>query len=262
MAAPAETIARLVARVYAPEQVSERLKRIHEDLMRGSSRLRENFVEIAPADMALLFDLYDREFFENDLSALLRQCGAPLQFLLSSRLTRSAGMTKRYSVRAKRGQPPQPPTRFEILLSPTLLFQTFRDVEREVRVNGLVCHNRLEAAQRIFEHELMHLLEMLLWDQSSCSADRYRALVWNYFNHPETRHDLVTQTERAREKFDVKPGDRVRFEFEGKEYLGLVNRITKRATVLVESATGQLYADGKRYLKWYIPLANLEKVEK
>jgi len=128
-----------------------------------------------------------------------------------------------------------------------------------VRVNGLVCNDRLEAAQRVFEHELIHLLEMLVWGGSSCSADRYKGLVWNYFAHTQTRHDLVTQQERARTRFDVRVGDRVAFTFDGVRHQGVVNRITRRATVLVEDAHGSPYTNGKRYLKFYIPLSMLEK---
>ena len=95
---------------------------------------------------------------------------------------------------------------------------------------------------------------------SSCSADRFRNLVWNYFTHPETRHDLVTQQERAKTKFDIHVGDRVAFEFEGTKHIGIINRITRRATVLVESPNGVAYGDGKKYLKFYIPLPMLTKV--
>ena len=41
----------------------------------------------------------------------------------------------------------------------------------------------------------------------------------------------------------------------------LVNRITRRATILVEHPKGQSYSDGKRYLKFYIPLPLLRRVE-
>ena len=37
-------------------------------------------------------------------------------------------------------------------------------------------------------------------------------------------------------------------------------RITRRATVLVESPEGQHYSDGKRYQKFYVPLDMLEKL--
>jgi len=40
-----------------------------------------------------------------------------------------------------------------------------------------------------------------------------------------------------------------------------VNRITKRATVLVEDERGMRYSDGKRYAKFYVPVASLELVE-
>ena len=54
-------------------------------------------------------------------------------------------------------------------------------------------------------------------------------------------------------------GDRVTFLFEGVRHVGVVNRITRRATVLVESPAGTAYSDGKRYVKFYIPLPMLEK---
>jgi hypothetical protein len=118
---------------------------------------------------------------------------------------------------------------------------------------------RLEAAQRVFEHELIHLAEMLVFGRSSCAAEPFRELAWGWFGHTETKHDLVTQQERARAKFDVRVGDRVTFTFEGTPYTGVVNRITRRATVLVEDARGQAYSDGKRYLKFYIPLTMLQR---
>jgi hypothetical protein len=253
---------RLVTLRYSPEEVSGKVRAIYETILRQSSRITTgNFTAAAASDLALLFELYDQQFFLGGLGQLVTVGAAPLSFQLSARLTRSAGLTKRYSARQRRGQPPPPASRYEIALSTTLLFQTFRDVERTVRVNGVVCKDRLEAAQRVFEHELLHLLEMLIWVKSSCDADRFKALAWNYFNHTQTRHDLVTQRERARAKFDVQVGNRVAFTFEGVPYIGVVNRITRRATVLVESEHGQSYSDGKKYLKFYIPLPMLQKLQ-
>jgi hypothetical protein len=40
---------------------------------------------------------------------------------------------------------------------------------------------------------------------------------------------------------------------------GRVNRITRRATVLVPAPTGELFSDGKRYLRFYVPLEQLKK---
>lgn len=259
--APAEIAPLLVGIRFSADEVAARTRAIYQRVLRDSPRVRAgNFTQIAPADLALLFELYDEQFFSGGLGALVRGTGAPLDFQLSARLTRSAGVTKRFAPRLRPGEPPAPPTRFEIALSTTLLFQTFRDVQRTIRVNGLVCNDRLEAAQRVFEHELLHLLEMLVWVQSDCDAERFKALAFNCFAHTQTRHDLVTQHERARARFDVRVGDRVAFTFEGVRHAGVVARITRRATVLVESDRGTAYQDGKRYLKFYIPLPMLQKV--
>jgi hypothetical protein len=106
---------------------------------------------------------------------------------------------------------------------------------------------------------LLHLLEMMAAGRSNCAAEPYRRAAWDLFAHSETRHDLVTQHERALTQFDVRVGDRVAFEFEGMRRVGVVNRITRRATILVEDPRGVLYKDGKKYLKFYVPLSMLQK---
>ena len=119
------------------------------------------------------------------------------------------------------------------------MFQTFHDVQRPVRVNGLLCRDRVEALQRVFEHELVHLLEMLIWFDPVArrrgSGDWPGAISAT----PPPEHDLITQGERASNRFGLRLGDRVTFVFEGVRRVGVVNRITRRATILVESAAGR-----------------------
>jgi hypothetical protein len=256
-----EGVQRFLAGVqYPADFVARACREIHDQLLRDSPRIRaDNFAHIATTDLALLFDLYDATFFDRRLRQLLDAGKSPLSFQLSRRLTRSAGSTTRFQPRrVKAGAAPEP-TRYEIAISTNLLFQTFAGVERTVRVNGLVCRDRVEALQRVLEHELLHLLEMLVWGKSSCSASRFKALAWNYFGHTETVHDLVTAPESAAAKFGVRVGDRAAFVFEGVRRVGVVNRITRRATVLVETPQGAVYSDGKRYQKFYVPVTLLQK---
>jgi hypothetical protein len=126
-------------------------------------------------------------------------------------------------------------------------------------VGGLVCRDRLEALQRIFEHELLHLAEFLGWGRSNCRARNYHALSRRIFAHEGAFHDLITPRETAQAAFDIRVGDRVSFEVDGTRYSGLVNRITRRATVLVEDPSGQLFTDGLRYRRFYVPLPFLCK---
>ena len=105
----------------------------------------------------------------------------------------------------------------------------------------------------------MHLAEFLGWGRSSCSAGNFHSLSRRIFAHEGVSHDLVTPREQAAVAFDVRVGDQVCFELEGQTYRGRVNRITRRATVLVESPRGEQFSDGRRYLTFYVPLPLLRK---
>jgi hypothetical protein len=61
--------------------------------------------------------------------------------------------------------------------------------------------------------------------------------------------------------FGIKVGDPVGFELDGVWHVGRVNRITRRATVLVQDPQGQPYSDGKRYRGFYVPLPLLRKIK-
>jgi hypothetical protein len=174
-------------------------------------------------------------------------------------MTMAAGKTGRRELRDRSGVVVK--RRYEIAVSTTLLFQTFRDEQRPIHVTGIVCRDRLEALQRVFEHELVHLIEMLVWNHSSCTAGRFQSIASRFFGHTEHTHQLITPHEHAWTKFGVKPGDRVAFRFDGQHYVGRVNRITRRATVLVEDERGRQYSDGKRYAKFYVPVGLLRKAE-
>jgi hypothetical protein len=178
---------------------------------------------------------------------------------LSRRLVSAAGQTIRQVRRVDRAGKPAARVDYEITVSTTLLFNTFQNVERDVTVGGLVCRDRLEALQRIFEHELLHLAEFLAWGRSNCRADNFHALSRRIFAHEGAFHDLITPREQAKAAFDIHVGDPVTFELDGQLHAGRVNRITRRATVLVEDSRGVLYTDGRRYLTFYVPLPLLRK---
>ena len=111
------------------------------------------------------------------------------------------------------------------------------------------------------EHELVHLIELLLWGKSSCARPRFHSISLRFFGHTENRHKLITPKERAIVKYGIKPGMAVRFRFDGVEHRGVVNRINKRATVLIEDRKGQQYSDGKHYTKFYVPVQLLKATE-
>jgi hypothetical protein len=213
-----------------------------------------NFSVIHPDDLKLLFAEYDARFFDGQIKASL---GAiPLSFGLSRRMTSAGGKTVSYTDRITGSR------RFEIAISTTMLFGCFRkDDHRPITASGIECRNRLDALLRVMEHEIVHLVEMLLWQESSCRQERFGSITRRFFGHTENCHRLITPKERAVVQFGIKPGVTVRFRFDGEELTGIVNRVNQRATVLVESADGQRYNNGKHYTKFYVPVQSLKPIQ-
>lgn len=244
---------RLVESTTLPaDQIAARMARIREMLLATSKYIdRPNFIRIHTTDLEILFREYDREFFDGLFTPTLGT--TPLDFKLSKRLTSSGGKMSRRTERAT-GK-----VSYAINISSTILYACFdEDDHRPITVNGIPCKDRLDALQRVFEHEITHLLEMLLWNKSSCSQPRFHSITLRLFGHTFNKHEMITPREKALVKFGIKPGTAVRFLFEGVAYAGIVNRIANRATVLVEDPAGTPYSNGKKYRKFYVPVQMLK----
>lgn len=255
----AATLKRLAAEVsqrrFEREQIDSLQREIHEQMLLLSRSIDQpNFTRLGRDDLVRMISMYDERFFDGKILPVARAEG--LSFGISSRMTRIAGkLVTHYPDGNHQGR-----RQFELVLSSTLLFQTFEDVGRTVEVTGRRCRDRLEAMQRVAEHELVHLVEMLIWNDGNCSEPRFQSIAQRFFAHTDYRHDLITQRERALHRFNIRVGDLVKFTHDGAAMTGRVNRITRRATVLVPHARGELFSDGGRYLRFYVPLEKLKRV--
>lgn len=247
--------AKFERQAFPVQDILRRQTEIHREMLLLSRTLDSpNFSKISVEDVARMAALYDEYFFDSEILSTAKAEG--LTFNISSRMTRVAGKLVTQYARGQRNGP----RKFELVLSSTLLFQTFEDVDRPVMVTGRRCNDRLEAMQRITEHELTHLVEMLIWNSGNCSEPRFQSIARRYFAHADYHHDLITQRERAAAKFDIRVGDQVRFSIDRNILVGRVNRITRRATVLVPDARGERFSDGGRYQRYYVPLECLTKI--
>jgi hypothetical protein len=234
-----------------PSHIAERTARIHAAVLGRSNYIdAPDFTCIHPDDLEILFAEYDRAWFDGRIREALGK--APLHFGLSKRMTTSGGATVRH--RNSNGR-----VCYDIKVSTTILFGCFHaDDHRPLKASGIVCRDRLDALQRVMEHELAHLVEMLLWDKSSCAQPRFHSITLRFFGHTEHKHQLITPRETACVRFGIVPGMTVRFRYDGVEHQGIVNRINKRATVLVENGRGERYSNGKHYARFYVPVPLLE----
>ena len=190
---------------------------------------------------------------------LLEDEAHPLTFRLSRRLVSPAGQTIRWVRRPSGQKRPAVKVEYEITISVTLLFNTFQEVDRPVTVGGLVCRDRVEALQRIFEHELLHLAEFLAWGRSNCRADNFHRLSRRIFAHEGAFHDLITP--RSRRGQPTTSGSAT----------ACFSRSTAPSTQAASTASpaappswskiraGSLFDDGKHYLTFYVPLPLLRK---
>ncbi|MHA2172326.1 MAG: hypothetical protein ACXAB7_20850 [Candidatus Kariarchaeaceae archaeon] len=239
---------------HSPASIKEKTKQIYMNLCKSSDTIDTgNFTDIDASDLHYLWKQYDKKFFDGNLLDLVEAQGS-INLSLSNKMTRAGGKTI-----CTRNSKTGGHRKYEIRISRFLLLQSFSDVKRSILVNGMQCLDRIEALQRIFEHELVHLYEMLKWRQSSCAKQRFRTLATHLFAHTDTTHQLITSAERAKKKFDIRIGDIVFFNYKRRVLSGLVNRITKRATILVEDAKGRRYSNGHHYTKYYVPISRLRK---
>jgi hypothetical protein len=247
--------AEVAERTFEREQIDGWQQEIHEQMLLLSRSIDQpNFTRVGRDDLVRMIRMYDERFFGEKILPAAQAEG--LSFGFSSRMTRVAGkLVTHYPDGNHQGR-----RKFELVLSSTLLFQTFEDVGRTVEVTGRLCLDRLEAMQRVAEHELVHLVEMLIWNDGNCSESRFQSIAQRYFAHTDYRHDLITQRERALHRFNIRVGDMVQFSHDGSTMTGRVNRITRRATVLVPHANGERFSDGGRYSRFYVPLEELQRV--
>lgn len=242
-------------RTFSPQQRNAWRQQIHRQMLETSRCIdRPNFQKVGPDDVSRMIRMYDDLFFGGKILSAASAEG--ISFHLSSRMTSVGGkLVTQYPEGDYNGR-----RNFELVLSSTLLFQTFEDVSRPIEVAGCMCHDRLEAMQRIAEHEFVHLVEMLIWNDGNCSEARFQSIANRYFGHTDYQHNLITQRERAAVKFNIRVGDEVLFHHDGHRMRGRVNRITRRATILVPNRAGEKFSDGKRYTRYYVPLEKLTRV--
>lgn len=190
-----------------------------------------------------ILTLYDELFFSGFLVNKL----PGIKVSLSSRMTSSAG--KFICLRG----PFRKIRQAEIRMSSDFIF---RLKDGPFELNGLSADSPQEAFLIVFEHELCHAIETVLFGATGHSS-RFMALANGLFGHTATRHRLPT---RRQEAFDsgLKIGCCVSFSDHGQIKSGVITYVGKMATVMVPSVQGE-YRDrnGRRYVKYRIPLSKL-----
>lgn len=243
---------RLALLAYTKGEISAGRAAVRAALPAVSGNLTGGFIDrIAASDLRLLFNLYDSRFLGRYFQDLFP---GRLTFSLSSRMTRNAGkiIYPRNIATLDPGE-----ESYELRLGVDFFFRYY-EISREKRVNGIKTADALEALQLVLEHEICHLVELHCYGSSNCRRERFRTLAGNLFGHIESYHHLPTVSEIAGRRYGFRPGDRVSFRSAEGVLTGVIQRVNKRATVMVLNPHGDFRDSlGRRYTKWYVPLAEL-----
>jgi hypothetical protein len=237
---------------YANADIRKKRKDI-ASLLTGSSKcITDGAIKsISTEDMKLLFKLYDGIFLDNWFTQNYK---GKIRFSLSQRMTKSAGKTL---CPKNPGKIKPEDLTIEIRIGVDFFFQ-YDLIDSSKAVCGIKTSCSLEALQLVFEHELCHAMEFILFGESSCSRQRFKSLASSLFGHTESYHKLPTHKEIASQRLGLKIGDTVSFSFDGEKLTGILYNINKRATVMVRDPKGTLVdKPGNRYTKYYVPLAYL-----
>jgi hypothetical protein len=232
-----------------PKAIQQKRAEIARRLIARSANIKDHAITcIAPADLKILFDLYNELFFKN---CFLQDFRGKMKFSLSRRLTRSAGKT---ICPKNMGRLKPEEIVMEIRMGVDFFFD-YDAVKSEKKVNGLSCRNALEAFQLVFEHELCHVIEFISFQTSNCSRARFKNIARSLFGHLTSYHQLPTRQRIVCEKLGLAIGDPVSFIDGNQRVRGVLTKINKRATVMVRDQKGN-YADreGNRYRKFLVPV--------
>lgn len=244
----------LFAKRYSDAEIFSKKQIIQNRLSNMQSNMSGNSItKLSEADLQDLFDGYDQMFF---VQAFQNQFKGKLKFSLSPRLVKSAGKTLCPKHIAK--MKPEDVT-IEIRMGTDFFFK-FHDIKGEKKVCGILTKSPMEALMTVFEHELCHAIEFLVFHNSNCKGKRFKNLAGNLFGHLESTHQLPTIRQIALETYGFNIGDSVSFFHKQQKLTGMLYNIQKRATVMVMDTQGALRdRKGNRYTKYYVPVKKLEK---
>lgn len=230
-------------------------KIIRKGILEHSSCINNTKIKkISLSDLEILFIYYDALFFASYFKNTFK---GKFEFTLSKRMTRSAGITK-----CPKNHTSLKPEEVRITISIGVdFFFQYDHLDGSKKVCGIETFNSLEALQIVFEHELCHAWEFIEYGNSNCKAQRFKEISYNLFRHSENHHQIPTNRQIASKKLGINIGDTVCFVLDNKKLDGIVVNINKRATIMVKNSRGGFRdKKGTRFIKYYVPLSLLQKI--
>ena len=231
--------------VYTLAEVKKKRKYIHSQLIEHG--LSSSLKEWNATHLQRMYELYDEEFFDKEISEKLRITGSTVKFQTTSGNNAKIGGW----CKTQKLTPQRKTCTFTISFPRGLYLKLFTDPSvKTLKSNGVVCYDRLECLQLTFEHEFVHLIMQLYGQYKNIKGKGkmiytshgklFQCFVKAYFGHTDFRHALLAgESSTKLSPSRTKIGMSVKFEATkgGVMITGTVMKINKK-TVRVRSVNG------------------------
>ncbi len=147
--------------------------------------------DLSDKHLDIMFGLYDRVIFNNILT--INKGSDTLSFGVNIRDKNKGGIYLFSSNGYVRSH--------KIMVSKPLIISLFKNGEAELKSNGLICRDRVEAMMNIFEHEMVHMYCQLMGYSRKIPSGKgkmyysshgklFQELAYRFFRHTDFRHEL------------------------------------------------------------------------
>ena len=152
-----------------------------------------NFASITKEIVDNTFFILDEEYFDNKIYKRIKSTGSILKFEVTNMLSTTAGRCDYIYYLDERKRFDY--GKFKLIISKKIIDNLFKNNEKSLKINGIVCNNKLECYINLYEHEIIHLLIALFCHNEGKTmgghTTMFRNIVFNLFGHTEYKHLLL-----------------------------------------------------------------------
>ena len=228
-------------KIYSEEEIDKKRKFIHDTMIKKHG-MKGNFDSLNSKNLEQLGELYDKVFFDGQVSRKNTKEGNTLKYEVThGGKAKSAGWCS--TSRTPKGYH----CHFIIRIPAGLYFKLFTKGEKSLDANGMKCYDRLGCLQMVFEHEFVHMLMQLYNYENkitqgpgkqiySAHGKLFQCITRAYFGHKSTRHGLLHgEAEGKATREELKKGTKVSFEYKGQKIYGEIFKLMPKNVKVLES---------------------------
>ncbi len=201
-----------------------------------------NFNSLSNKIVEETFYIIDKIYFDNNINKFIKKSGSSLKFNASNKLSSTAGLCKyKYYLdeydRVEYGK-------YEIVISKKIIDSLFQNKKiKSLKINGLLCKDKLECYINLYQHEITHLLIAIFCHREGEGmgghTQMFKALVYALFGHTKYKHWLLAgdgsklEEDELYNKTNVEIGDFIiTKKYKNKKYEGKVTKLGPKYVVI------------------------------